>query len=115
MLVRASRINGEKIIRALAFLDSAKELRPEWFSTPAGAEAENIRVADDLLIDLLLTANGQTYEAMQPYVRELTLEGTPVKVLNIDGLILTKTDYREKDLLDKRVLLRIKQGLAEEE
>jgi hypothetical protein len=31
----------------------------------------------------------------------------------IDGLI--KTHYREKDLLDKRVLLRLKQRLAEEE
>lgn len=28
----------------------------------------------------------------------------------IDGLLETKTDYREKDVLDKRVLMRIKQG-----
>ena len=31
-----------------------------------------------------------------------------MKVLNIDGLIKTKTDHREKDLLDKRVLARIR-------
>lgn len=34
-----------------------------------------------------------------------------VRVLNIDGLLKTKTDYREKDVLDKQVLLRIKQSL----
>jgi hypothetical protein len=43
----------------------------------------------------------------------LTIEGTPIRVLNIDGLIKTKTDYREKDLLDKRVLARIKDGLVD--
>ena len=53
-------------------------------------------MADDLLIDLLFAANGQTYESVQPHVREIEVEGTPVRVLNIDGLIKTKTDYREK-------------------
>lgn len=47
--------------------------------------------------------------------REITLEGTPIRVLNIDGLCKTKTDFREKkDLLDKQVLSRIKQGLDDE-
>ncbi len=112
VLVRATRINGEKIIRALKFLDSAKELDPDWFTPNAEGATENIRVADELLIDLLFVANGETYESIQPYVRELEIEGTPIRVLNIDGLIKTKTDYREKDLLDKRVLIRIKSGLT---
>jgi len=33
-------------------------------------------------------------------------------VLNIDGLLRTKTDCREKDILDKRALLRIRQQRA---
>ena len=68
-------------------------------------------MTDDLLIDLLFAANGQTYESVQPHVREIEVEGTPVSVLNIDGLLKTKTDYREKDVLDKQVLMRIKQSL----
>jgi hypothetical protein len=108
VLIKASRINGEKIIRALNFLPSAKDLDADWFVPGQAGEVENIRVADDLLIDLLFAANGETYESVQPYVRELTIDGTPVRVLNIDGLIKTKTDYREKDLLDKLVLARIK-------
>jgi hypothetical protein len=111
VLIKASRINGEKIIRALNFLPSAKDLNADWFLPGKAGEVENIRVADDLLIDLLFAANGETYESVQPYVRELTMDGTPIRVLNIDGLIKTKTDYREKDLLDKRVLARIKNEL----
>ena len=111
VLVRATRANGEKIIRALAFLDAASELDANWFAPLPSGDVENIRVADDLLIDLLFAANGETYESVQPFVRELELEGTLIRVLNIDGLIKTKTDYREKDVLDKQVLLRIKQDL----
>lgn len=111
VLVKASRVNGEKIIRALSFLASSKDLDPGWFEPAVDGNVENIRVADDLLVDLLFAANGETYESVQPYVRELTLEGTPVRVLNIDGLIKTKPDYREKDLLDKRVLAQMKRDL----
>ena len=111
MLVKPTRVNGERIIRALSFLTASKDLDAEWFVPPADGNVENIRVADDLLVDLLFAANGETYESVQPHVRELTIEGTPVKVLNIDGLIKTKTDYREKDLLDKRVLARIRDDL----
>lgn len=111
VLVKASRVNGEKIIRALSFLASSKDLDPDWFEPAVDGNVENIRVADELLIDLLFSANGETYESVQPYVRELTVEGTPVRVLNIDGLIKTKPDYREKDLLDKRVLVQMKRDL----
>jgi len=63
-------------------------------------------------VDLLFAANGRTYESVQQHVRELEIEGVRVRVLNIDGLLETKTDYREKDVLDKRVLMRIKQGIS---
>lgn len=111
VLVRASRENGERIIRALGFLASSKELSAEWFIPPDDGSVENIRVADDLLIDLLFSANGETYESVQPHVRELMTEGVPIRVLDIDGLMKTKTDYREKDVLDKHVLARIKEEL----
>ena len=111
VLLRPTRDNGERVKRALGFLSSADELDPAWFEQAMG-EPENIRVADDLIIDLLFAANGETYESVQPFVRELVVENVPVRVLNIDGLLRTKTDYRDKDLIDKRVLLRIKEGLA---
>src|SRR5437763_836199 len=81
-----------------------------WFEPQSGA-IENIRVADELLIDVLFAANGETYETVQPHVRVVEIEGVKLRVLDIDGLLKTKTDYREKDVLDKRVLERIKLGL----
>lgn len=111
VLIKPTRVNGEKVKRALSFLASAAELELDWFE-PAAGEPENIRVADNLLVDLLFSANGQTYDSMQPYIREVIIEDVPVRVLNIDGLLRTKTDYREKDVLDKQVLMRIKQGLV---
>ena len=115
VLVKPTRANGERVIRALNFLAASRELDAAWFVPPADGNVENIRVADDLLVDLLFSANGETYESVQPYVRELVIEGTPVKVLNIDGLIKTKTDYREKDLLDKQMLSRIRDSLKNDE
>jgi hypothetical protein len=115
VLLRQSRANGEKVIRALNFLTSAKDLEAAWFEPDPDGEIQNIRVADDLLVDLLFAANGQDYVAMQAFVRELVISGVPIRVLNIDGLLKTKTDCREKDLLDKAVLTRIKLGLASED
>jgi hypothetical protein len=114
VLVRPTRENGERVKRAMDFLASARDLNPAWFE-PRQGEVENIRVADDLIVDLLFAANGETFDSVQPFVRELTVEGVPIRVLNIDGLLRTKTQTREKDLLDRRMLERIRQGLGAEE
>jgi hypothetical protein len=113
VLVRASRENGDRIKRAMSFLPSAADIDVGWFE-PQSGEVENIRVADELLVDLLFAANGETYETVQPHVRVIEIEGVPLRVLDIDGLLKTKTDYREKDVLDRRVLERIKRGLSPE-
>ena len=107
VLLKPGRSNGERTIRALGFLASSAELDPAWFE-PQQGEVENIRVADDLLIDLLFAANGETFETLQPFVRELLIEGVTVKLLNIEGLLRSKTDYREKDLLDKSMLRKLR-------
>ncbi len=108
VLIKATRENGEKIKRAMNFLPAATELVADWFAGHSDDEVENIRVADELLVDLLFSANGQTYESVQPFIREVSVENVLIRVLDIDGLLLTKTDYREKDVLDKQMLSRIK-------
>lgn len=114
VLLRPTRENGERVKRALSFLASSHELDPAWFE-PQPGEVENIRVADELIVDLLFAANGETYVSMQPYAREIIVDGVAIRVLNIDGLLLTKTSMREKDILDRRMLERIKSGLGAEE
>lgn len=41
---------------------------PGWFEPAVDGDVENIRVADELLVDLLFSANGETYESVQPYL-----------------------------------------------
>lgn len=106
ILLPSSVENGERVIKALDFLDSASELDASWFASNS-AEPENIRVADDLLIDLLFAANGESYESLQPYVRTLNVDGVGICTLDIEGLLKTKTTYREKDVLDRQALLKI--------
>ncbi len=100
VLLKPSRANGDKIIRALSFLPSS-----------ADAEVEHIRVADDLLLDLLFAANGHTFDGLHDCMVELDVQGVTVNLLNINGLLKTKTDYREKDILDKSVLTRLRDGV----
>lgn len=114
ILLPSSIDNGRRVIRALDFLPAAKELDPSWFQVPPG-EPENIRVADDLLIDLLFAANGQTYESLQDHVRVLVVENVEVRTLDIDGLLKTKTDYRDKDRIDREALTRLKDQLSKED
>jgi hypothetical protein len=102
--------NGERVIRALSFLRSAADLDAQWFASSSD-EPENIRVADDLLIDLLFAANGETFNSLQQHIKTLRIEGTDIQTLDIDGLLKTKTDYREKDLLDKQALRKLKAQL----
>jgi hypothetical protein len=44
-------------------------------------------------------------------VRQLEIEGVTIKLLNIEGLLKSKTDYREKDILDRSALLRLRDHL----
>ena len=111
VLLKPGRNNFEKIIRALSFLPASSALDPSWFESLPDGEVENIRVADDLLVDLLFADNGQTLEGLASYTVQIQIEGVEVQVLNIDGLLKTKTDFREKDILDKAVLMRLRDGL----
>ncbi|OGT09809.1 MAG: hypothetical protein A3J49_07755 [Gallionellales bacterium RIFCSPHIGHO2_02_FULL_57_16] len=101
--------NGKKLIKSLAFLDSAKDLQSEWFSAEANAdEIQNIRVQDDLVVDILFAANGQTYQSLLPHLKTISFNGMSIRTLDIDGLLKTKTDFREKDIIDRAVLFKIK-------
>jgi predicted nucleotidyltransferase len=79
----------------------AKDIAIEWFE-----EGENIRVADAVVVDVLLTANGQTYETLSRYAEVIDLDGIPVRTITLEGLLLTKQTMREKDVPDRLVIER---------
>ena len=102
-MVPASAIAGQRVKEALLILpdQAAKEIEPAWFE-----EGENIRIADAFVVDVLLNANGQTYEMLQPYAQTITFEGIPVSTINLEGLLLTKQTLREKDVPDRIIIER---------
>jgi hypothetical protein len=111
ILVPFDTDNGRRLIEGLDFLVSARDIDPAWFSREANQpDVENIRIADRIVIDVLFAVNGETFETLQPHVRVLELEGISIPVLDIEGLLKAKTDYREKDVLDKAMLRRLKSG-----
>lgn len=94
---------GRRVKAALMILpdQAAKDLEPQWFE-----EGENIRVADAFVVDIMLNANGQTYETLRRYSETLDLDGIAVTTVNLEGLLLTKQTTRDKDAADRIVIER---------
>jgi predicted nucleotidyltransferase len=103
LLVPATREAGERTKQALMVLpdQAAKDIDPAWFE-----EGENIRVADDFVVDIMLNACGETYETLAGYAEVIDLDGIPVHTINLEGLIRTKRTLRDKDVADRNVLER---------
>jgi predicted nucleotidyltransferase len=99
----ATAAAGQRVKDALMILPdrAAKEIEPQWFE-----EGENIRVADAFVVDIMLNANGQTYDTLRQYSQTLDLDGIPVRTVNLEGLLLTKQTMRGKDASDRIVIER---------
>jgi len=103
VLVPRDRMAGERVRDALLVLpdQAAREIDPAWFE-----EGDNIRVADAFVVDLMLTAGGETYATLAPYAVTIDLEGVPVRTVNLEGLLKTKQSGRDKDAADRAILER---------
>ena len=101
LIVPANQTAGAQIRNALMVLadQSVKSLDLTWFD-----EGENIRIADEIIVDLLFNACGESYETLKAYAEIIDLDGIPVRTLNLEGLLRTKQGAREKDSADRRVL-----------
>lgn len=110
ILVPAKREAALPIIEALLVLPdkTANELEPEWFD-----EGENIRLADEFLVDLILSTCQQTYETLKKYTEIIEVDGVPITTLSIEGLLLTKQSMRDKDVMDRKSLENILQRLKQ--
>ena len=107
LLLPMSEVNGRKVLDALAFLqdNAAKDVDPAWL-----AEAGTVRVADEIVVDLMtLAANGETYESLRGHIERHEAEGYSYYLLDIDGLMRTKKSVREKDKQDLNILKKMKE------
>jgi hypothetical protein len=103
VVVPATSQAGQRVKEALMVLPdgAAKDIEPRWFE-----EGEKIRVADAFVVDLMLNANGQTYDTLSQYAETIELDGIPVKTASLKGLLLTKRTMRDKDVADRIIIER---------
>lgn len=108
VLVPASRTAGEKLKAALMILpdQAAADIDPEWFE-----DGENIRVADEFVVDIMLNACGETFETLQDFAESIDLDGIPVRTISLEGLLRTKQTTRDKDIADRIILERAIQAI----
>lgn len=108
VLVKPTRAEGEKVKLALLQLPdrAARDLDPAWFE-----EGNTIRIADEIVVDLLFSACGETLDTLKDHIVTIDLDGTPVRTLDIEGLLKTKQSLRHKDQEDRQVLERALQAL----
>ena len=111
LLVPANSSASKAIIDGLLILadKESANIDPNWFD-----EGENIRLADEVIIDLLFNSCGETYETLLPHMEVVSLDGIPVRTLNLKGLLKTKQSDREKDVVDRLVLERVLNALRDE-
>lgn len=108
VLLPPDRATGERVRRALLVLAdrSAEALDPAWFES-----GDTIRVADEIVVDLMFNAGGETYESLKTHAVTLDLGGVPVRTVDAAGLLKTKSrSDRPKDIADRQFLERLVRG-----
>lgn len=103
LLVPSTIEAGEKTKQALLVLPEkvAADIDVEWF-----LEGDTIRVGDEIVVDLLFNAAGQTYESLLQYQETIDVDGIPIRTVSLEALLLTKQTVRDKDVQDRLILER---------
>lgn len=107
ILVEPSPDNARRWIEALSRLPDgacAELVGEEDLFLREGPYA--LRVNDAITIDVMPAACGRGWSELSGYVEEKLVDGVPVRVLGLEGLLLTKQGLRERDRADAEVLRR---------
>lgn len=115
LLVNPAADNSRRWIVALSQLPDqairALEKEPDVF---AGDKRYALRVNDEFTIDIMPSIAGHSWEEMQRYIETIDLDGVPLRVLNLEGLLLTKQGDRPKDRISilRQALAILRSGKA---
>ena len=60
-----------------------------------------VRVADEVLVDLMLSACGITYDEAKSQIEIVEIRGVPIPFANPELLLRMKQTYRDKDIPDR--------------
>lgn len=105
LLVNPSPENARRWIRALAKLPdgAARELEgEERIFEEQGPYA--VRINDEFTIDLLPAACGHGWAELSGFIEQRLVDDVPLRVLSLEGLLLTKEGMREKDRADRVII-----------
>lgn len=74
-------------------------------NVPDAAFANNIRLIDEIVIDLMTNAGGESYQSLLGNAGSIEVEGNEIKTIDLMGLLKTKqASTREKDKMDCQVI-----------
>jgi hypothetical protein len=101
--------NNARLLTALKTLGTslridhlpAKKTLDGGFSTAAEGE---------LGIDLLFVAASKTFEDYRGHIIDRVVDGVPVRMLDVDGMLMSKQTDRPEDIADHQRLQRLKSG-----
>ena len=105
ILVDPSTENSRRWVLALSKLPdaAAAELHPEA-DVFADDQRYAIRINDEFTVDVMPSIAGLSWTEMQPHIIVLDIEGIPLRVLDLPGLLKTKQGVRPKDQMDAAVI-----------
>ena len=107
LLLENSRENQARVRRALEILPDQAVLEMEETDLD---EYGVVRVADEIVVDLMLSACGIAYkDAASDEIESVVLQGVPIPFASAKLLLRTKQTYRDKDIPD-RIFLEQKLG-----
>jgi hypothetical protein len=101
LLVDSSPGNVDRIKNALLYLpdQAVREI-----ASHEVAEYTVVRVADEIVVDLMHKACEVTYETVEKHIQYYELDGVRIPLLKPDILIQTKLGIRPKDVQDRLFL-----------
>ena len=99
LLLENSRENQARVRKALEILpDQAVREMDETDLDEYGV----VRVADEIVVDLMLSACGIAYkDAASDEIESVVLQGVPIPFASAKLLLRTKQTYRDKDIPDR--------------
>jgi hypothetical protein len=98
LLLERSRANQSRVLKALEILPdkSVRELAETDLD-----EYLVVRVADEIVVDLMLSACGVTYDEVFDDIEVKVIEGVSIPFASASMLLKMKQTYRDKDIPDR--------------
>lgn len=105
ILVNPAAENSRRWIVALGALPEHATLElagePDVFATDSRYA---VRVNDEITIDVMPSIAGHAWSEMVSHIETILVDDVPIRLLNLEGLLLTKQGARPKDQMDAALI-----------